>query len=73
MFSGGRFEKRIKTKGAFKGLNVVSSRDIGKAPEDDVRYVLKWEALDRFRDKPRPKPWPSPSYLYLFKLKKNSQ
>ncbi|MEK9603298.1 MAG: hypothetical protein VW127_02620 [Flavobacteriaceae bacterium] len=54
-------------------MNVVSSRDIGKAPEDDVRYVLKWEALDRFRDKPRPKPWPSPSNLYLFKLKKNSQ
>ena len=72
LFSGHRFEKRIKTEGTFKGLKVVSSQDIGKAPEDDLRYVLKWEALDRFRDKPRPKPWPMPSKLYLYKLKRNS-
>lgn len=72
LFSSYRFEKRITTQGTFEGLNVVSSVDIGQSKEEDVRYVLKWEALDRFRDKPRPKPWPNPSKLYLYKLKKNT-
>ena len=70
LFSSSRFEKRIKTEGAFKGLNVVSSKDLGSSPNQGIRYALKWEALDRFRDRPRPKPWPKPSKLYLYKLKK---
>tara|TARA_A200000113_G_scaffold4375_1_gene4770 strand:+ start:743 stop:2170 length:1428 start_codon:yes stop_codon:yes gene_type:complete len=70
LFSSSRFEKRIKTEGVFEGLNVVSSKDLGSSPNQGIRYVLKWEALDRFRDRPRPKPWPKPSKLYLYKLKK---
>lgn len=69
LFASNRFEKRIPTEGSYKGLNVVSAHDIGKPEEPGVRYVLKWEALDRFRDKPRPKPWPKPSKLYLYKMR----
>jgi hypothetical protein len=37
--------------------------------EKNIRYVLKWEAMNNNRDKLRPKSWPSPSQLYLCKLK----
>jgi len=65
------FESTIKIEGDFPGLLVQTSSDIGKAKEENTRYVLKWETLDRNRDRPRPKPWPEPSRLLLYKIGKN--
>ncbi|MDN5210744.1 BNR repeat-containing protein [Fulvivirgaceae bacterium BMA12] len=56
-------------EGNFPGMLVQTSNDIGKTEEERVRYILKWETLNRNRDKPRDKPWPQPSQLYLYKLK----
>jgi len=52
-------------------LLIQTSNDIGEVSEPGIRYLLKWETIDRNRDKPREKPWPEPSKLYLYKLKKN--
>lgn len=59
-----------KVEGLFPGLKVRTSKDIGKGEEQGIRYILKWETIDRNRDRPREKPWPEPSRLYLYKLKK---
>ena len=64
------FGTKLKIEGTFPGLQVQTSNDIGKHEEENVRYILKWETLDRNRDKPRPEPWPGPSRLYLYQLKK---
>ncbi len=63
------FSKTLEAKGDFPGLMVQTSKDIGDPGEDDTRYMLKWETLNRNRDKPRPEPWPEPSQLTLYKLK----
>jgi len=59
----------IAVEGSFPGLEVRIAGDLGKSGDEKVSYVLKWETLDRNRDKPREKPWPEPSQLYLYKLK----
>ena len=64
------FKDQLKLEGDFPGLQIQTTGDIGDK-NDDCRYILKWETLDRHRDRPRPKPWPEPSQLYLYKLKKN--
>jgi hypothetical protein len=63
------FNARLQVEGDFPGLLVRTRGDLGKAPEEDIRYMLKWETLNRNRDDPRPKPWPEPSRLVLYKLK----
>lgn len=69
LFTNSRFEKQSKIEGSFPGLGIKTVPDIGEVKEKNIRYVLKWEAMNNNRDKPRPKPWPSPSQLYLYKLK----
>ncbi len=59
----------LKIEGTFPGLQVQTAGDIGGESEENARYILKWETLNRNRDKPREKPWPEPSQLYLYKLK----
>jgi hypothetical protein len=63
------FNESIEIEGDFPGLLVQTSGDIGDSPEDGTRFLLKWETIDRNRDKPRELPWPAPSQLYLYKLK----
>ncbi len=63
----------IKTEGKFPGLMVRISNDLGASDEPGVRYVLKWETIQRHRDRAPAKPWPGPSLLYLYKLKKSEQ
>jgi hypothetical protein len=65
------FGANIEIEGTFLGLEVQTNGDMGKAEDANVRYVLKWETINRNRDKPRDKPWPEPSQLYLYKLEKN--
>lgn len=60
----------LEIEGKFPGLEVRTTGDLGKAKENNLRYVLKWETINRNRDKPREKPWPKPSQLYLYKLEK---
>ena len=59
-----------RLEGTFDGLQVRTAGDIGKSPDDKIRYLLKWETLPANRDQPRPAPWPVASQLYLFQLKK---
>jgi hypothetical protein len=59
----------LKIEGTFPGLQVQTAGDIGGKSEENLRYILKWETLNRNRDKPREKPWPDASQLYLYKLK----
>lgn len=60
------FISSLELEGDFPGLKVQTTGDLGKA---STQYLLKWETLDRNRDKARPEPWPQPSTLYLLKLK----
>ena len=64
------FGSNLEIEGDFPGLQVKTSGDLGQSNDNNFRYVLKWETLDRNRDKPRLKPWPNPSRLVLYKLKK---
>lgn len=64
------FGTDLKIEGTFPGLQIQTSSDIGKNKQENERYILKWETLNRNRDKPRPEPWPEPNQLYLYKLKK---
>ena len=59
----------LKPEGDFPGLLVQTSGDIGRPPEENIRYLLKWETLNRNRDRPHPEPWLGPSRLYLYKLR----
>jgi hypothetical protein len=63
------FMAGLKIEGDFPGLLVQTRGDIGEANEENTRYVLKWETLNRNRDRARRKPWPKPSRLILYKLK----
>lgn len=65
------FDENVEIEGKFPGLEVRTSGDIGNAEEKTVRYILKWETINRNRDKAREKPWPEPSQLYMYTLKKN--
>jgi len=62
------FGTNLEIEGTFPGLLVQTRGDLGDSGEENTRYVLKWETLNRNRDKPRPEPWPEPSRLYLYKL-----
>jgi hypothetical protein len=66
------FGADLEIEGTFPGLEVRTTSDLGSAENEQRRYVLKWETINRNRDRPRPKPWPEPSQLYLYKLKKNN-
>ncbi len=61
-------EKTLEIEGTFPGLLIQTANDLGE-PNDGFKYVLKWETINRNRDKPRKKPWPEPSRLYLLKIK----
>lgn len=65
------FGTDLKIEGTFPGLLVQTSGDIGEYEDENCRYLLKWETINRNRDRPRSKPWPEPSQLYLYKLKKS--
>ena len=62
------FGSEMEVEGEFKGLLVQTSDDQGGTNEENIRYVLKWETLNKNRDKPREKPWPDASRLILYKL-----
>lgn len=64
------FGEDMEIEGTFPGLEIRTTGDIGIKGDENIRYVLKWETINRNRDKPRDKPWPEPSQLYLYKLKK---
>ena len=64
------FGADLEIEGAFSGLEVRTTGDLGEEKDSDMRFVLKWETINRNRDKPREKPWPEPSQLYLYKLKR---
>jgi hypothetical protein len=59
----------MKVEGAFPGLLIQTSEDIGDSEKEGSRYILKWETIKRNRDRAPEKPWPGPSQLYLYKLK----
>ena len=65
------FGSDLKIEGSFSGLEVRTKEDIGGSDQEEVRYILKWETLNRNFDRPRPKPWPQASQLYLYALKKS--
>ena len=65
------FGSDLKIEGSFSGLEVRTKEDIGGSDKEEVRYILKWETLNRNFDRPRPKPWPQASQLYLYALKKS--
>jgi len=53
----------------FPGMQVQRSEDIGVSPDDDVRYLIRWESLGSNRDRPRQPPLPEPDTLELYKLR----
>jgi len=55
----------------FEGMAVRWSADNGQAEAPGVRYMLRWETLDRNRDRPRDPPLPEPSELRLFRFETN--
>lgn len=61
----------LEVEGDFPGLLIQTSEDIGDSKEEGTRYKLKWETIQRHRDRAPEKPWPGPSQLYLYKLKSN--
>jgi hypothetical protein len=67
------FISGLKVEGGLPGLLVQTSEDIGHTNDQNFRYVLKWETLNKNRDLPRVKPWPNPSKLILYKLKAAEQ
>lgn len=58
-----------KPESDFAGMQVRWAHDKGGAA-DGAAYVLRWETLDRNRDRPRSGPLPDPSELRLYKLSK---
>ncbi len=66
------FHATLNIEGKFPGLLIQTRGDLGDSGEKGVRYLLKWETINRNRDRPREKPWPDASQLYLYKLKKSN-
>jgi hypothetical protein len=56
--------------GSFPGLQVNVQEDSGTSPDNNTRYVLRWETLGRNRDKPREGPLPEADVLRVYKLVK---
>jgi hypothetical protein len=52
----------------FPGMQVQTRSDSGGSGEPGLRYHLRWETLDRNRDRPREKPWPPPSMLQVITI-----
>jgi hypothetical protein len=61
------FGEELNLEGDFKGLQIRTSGDLGRAENGKV-YRLKWETLPQNRDRAYPEPWPKPSVLYLYEL-----
>jgi hypothetical protein len=40
-----------------------------RRPDNTGRYILQWQTLPTFQDKPRPEPYPAPSDLVVFELR----
>lgn len=57
---------RPQTK--FPGLGVRWAADLTETPQQDRRYVLRWESLGSNRDRPRSGPIPEPTMLTLYAL-----
>ncbi|MBN1816526.1 MAG: BNR repeat-containing protein, partial [Sedimentisphaerales bacterium] len=55
----------------FPGMQVQWAQDSGDNGQSGVRYMLRWETLDRNRDRPRSGPLPTPSALRLYKLRED--
>ncbi len=66
------FQAQLQPEGKFPGLKIRTSSDIGDPQRDNTRFLLKWETLDRNRDRPREGALPPPSNLYLHKLQPKS-
>ncbi len=66
------FHATLNVEGKFPGLLIQTRGDLSESGEEGVRYMLKWETINRNRDRPREKPWPEASQLYLYKLKKTN-
>ena len=57
-----------KLKSKLKGMGVRTAGDIGSSGQAGVRYMLRWETLDRNRDRKPKGPLPEPSMLRLVKI-----
>ena len=64
IYSKGKMGPKIES--TFPGMQVRTTRDLGKSPDPDLSYSLCWETLGPNRDHPREKPWPEPSKLLLY-------
>ncbi len=53
---------------AFDGIRVKFAGDLGEDPNADTKYVLRWETLDAYYDRPRKPPLPPAGKLQLVKL-----
>ena len=60
--------EKLKIEGTFPGLEIRTRASEGQQKESYIRYILKWETINRNHDKAREKPWPAPSQLYLYKI-----
>ena len=66
------FSQKLQLEGSFPGLQVETIENTDNPKNDEqIRYVLKWETLNRNQDKPREKPWPEASNLYLYVVKQH--
>ncbi|MBN2291040.1 MAG: BNR repeat-containing protein [Pirellulales bacterium] len=50
-------------------IKVLTAGDIGKAPQPDTRYIIRWETLPPNRDRPYKGKIPKPNMLRVYKLK----
>ena len=62
------FGASLAVEGTFPGMQIQTIGDIGEYGGENSRFLLKWETLNRNRDRPREKPWPEPSQLYVYRL-----
>ena len=55
----------------FEGVSVKTAGDAAGPPEDNVKYMLRWETLSANYDRPRKPPLPPASSLTLLRLVKS--
>jgi hypothetical protein len=66
-----RYPKYVsKVQSKHPGMQVNWREDLGVSADSGVHYVLRWETLDRNRDRPHQGPLPEASMLRLDKMKK---
>ncbi len=63
----------LKPTIAFEGMRVKLAHDLGETPEAERRYILRWEALPPYHDKPRQPPLPPASTLQLLVLERSEK